>query len=125
MAAPYGIDLRKKALTLIKKGMSKRKAAALLDIGESTLFSWIKRVKEGKELKASRPKQVIKKIDPEIIGVYIEKKPEATLEEIKKDLGFSLSSIWYRLKQMGITLKKSRFSTKKQKKKKEKTTKEE
>ena len=105
--------------------MSKRKAAALLDIGESTLFSWIKRVKEGKELKASRPKQVIKKIDPEIIGVYIEKKPEATLEEIKKDLGFSVSSIWYRLKQLGITLKKSHFSTKKQKKKKEKTTKEE
>ena len=125
MAAPYGIDLRKKALTLIKKGMSKRKAAALLDIGESTIFSWIKRVKEGKELKASRPKEVIKKIDPEIMGVYIEKKPETTLEEIKKDLGFSVSSIWYRLKQLGITLKKSHFSTKKQKKKKEKTTKEE
>ena len=89
MAAPYELDLRKKALTLIKKGMSKRKAAALLDIGESTLFRWIKRVKEGKELKASRPKVVIKKIDPEIIRVYIEKKPESTLEEIKKDLGFS------------------------------------
>ena len=89
MAAPYGLDLRKKALALTKKGMSKRQIAALLDIGESTLFSWIKRVKEGKELKASRPKQVIKKIDPEIIRVYIEKKPEATLEEIKKDLGFS------------------------------------
>ena len=122
MSAPYGLDLRKKALGLIKKGRSKRKAAALLDIGESTLFRWIKRIKEGKELKASRPKQVIKKIDPEIIRVYIEKKPEATLEEIKKDLSFSVSSIWYRLKQLGITLKKSRFSTKKQKKKKEKTT---
>ena len=89
MAAPYGLDLRKKALGLTKKGMSKRKAATLLDIGESTLFRWIKRVKEGKELKASRPKVVIKKIDPEIIRVYIEKKPESTLEEIKKDLGFS------------------------------------
>ena len=125
MSAPYGLDLRKKALALTKKGMSKRKAATLLDIGESTLFRWIKRIKEGKELKASRPKVVIKKIDPEIMGVYIEKKPEATLEEMKKDLGFSVSSIWYRLKQLGITLKKSHFSTKKQKKKKEKTTKEE
>ena len=89
MAAPYGLDLRKKALALTKKGRSKRKAATLLDIGESTLFRGIKRVKEGKELKASRPKQVIKKIDPEIIRIYIEKKPEVTLEEIKKDLGFS------------------------------------
>ena len=59
------------------------------------------------------------------MGVYIENKPEATLEEIKKDLGFSVSSIWYRLKQLGINLKKSRFYKKKQKKKKEKTTKEE
>ena len=89
MSAPYGLDLRKKALVWIKKAMSKRKTAALLDIGESTLFRGIKRTKEGKELKASRAKEVIKKIDPEIIGVYIEKKPEATLEEIKKDLGFS------------------------------------
>ena len=54
--------------------MSKRKAAALLDIGESTLFRWIKRIKEGKELKVSRPKQVIKKIDPENYqGLYRKK----------------------------------------------------
>ena len=79
MAAPYGLDLRKKALALTKKGMSKRKTAALLDIGESTLFRGIKRVKEGKELKVSRPKVVIKKIDPEIIGVYNRKKARGYL----------------------------------------------
>ena len=51
MAAPYGLDLRKKALALTKKGMSKRKAATLLDIGESTLFSVDKKNKRRKRIK--------------------------------------------------------------------------
>jgi transposase len=34
MAAPYGVDLRKKTLMLLKKGMSKKKISILLDIGE-------------------------------------------------------------------------------------------
>ena len=32
MGSPYGIDLRKKAMILIGKGMSKKKVSILLDI---------------------------------------------------------------------------------------------
>ena len=81
----------------------------LLDIGVATIFRWVKRSKEGKELKASRPKMVIKKIDPKIIEAYIKKHPDTTLLEMRKALGFSISALWYRIKQLGITLKKKSF----------------
>ena len=48
MGAPYGIDLRKKAMRLIEKGMSKKKVSVLLDIGIAKLFRGTKRVKEGR-----------------------------------------------------------------------------
>ena len=51
MSGPYGLDLRKKGLALIKKGMIKRKTAAMLDIGESTLFSVDKKNKRRKRIK--------------------------------------------------------------------------
>ena len=124
MGAPYGIDLRKKAMMLLEKGMRKKRVSILLDIGVATIFRWVKRGKEGRELKASRPKEVIKKIDPKIIQVYVKKHPDTTLLEMRKALGFSISGLWYRIKQLGITLKKSRFITKKPIKKQEKPLKE-
>ena len=113
MAAPYDLDLRKKAMELVEKGMSKKKVSDLLGIGVASVFRWIRRAKEGRALKTSRPKVVIKKIDPEVIRTYLEKKPHATYFEMKKDLGFSIRGLWYRVKQLGITLKKKSSSTKK------------
>ena len=37
MGAPYGIDLRKKTMILLKKGMSKSQVSALLHISKATI----------------------------------------------------------------------------------------
>ena|ERR1700733_1812092 len=120
MGAPYGIDLRKRTMILLKKGMLKEEIAFLLQIGTATISRWKKREKDGKELISRRPKNFIKKIDPKIIQAYLKKHPDATLLEMKKALGFSITAIWYRIKQLGITLKKSHSTIKKPIKKQEK-----
>jgi hypothetical protein len=61
----------------------------------------------------------MRKIDPKVLEAYVEKHPDATLPEMKKVLGFSESGMWYRLKQLGITLKKSHFSFKAKKEERE------
>ena len=55
----------------IEKGRSKRQVSVLLGIAK--LFRGTKRVKEGREWKASRPKEVIKKIAPKIMEDYRKK----------------------------------------------------
>ncbi|WP_319606764.1 IS630 transposase-related protein [Wolbachia endosymbiont (group B) of Erebia ligea] len=49
----------------------------------------------------------MRKIDPKILEEYVTKNPDHTLAEMKQNLGFGINSIWYRLKQLKITLKKS------------------
>ncbi|BEP31538.1 MAG: hypothetical protein WBIAU1_10160 [Wolbachia endosymbiont of Drosophila biauraria] len=49
----------------------------------------------------------IRKIDPEILKEYVKKHPDHTLAEMKQNLGFGISAIWYRLRQLKITFKKS------------------
>ena len=44
---------------------------------------------------------------------------------MKKDLGFSISGLWYWMKRLGITLKKNHSITKKPKKKFDKPLEEE
>ncbi|WP_416596797.1 IS630 transposase-related protein [Wolbachia endosymbiont of Nasonia vitripennis] len=49
----------------------------------------------------------MRKIDPKILEEYVTNNPDHTLAEMKQNLGFGINSIWYRLKQLKITLKKS------------------
>jgi transposase len=103
----YSVDLREKALSLVEKGKSKDEVADLLEIGIATLYRWIRKKSAGESLKPGKNGHFIRKIDPEILAEYVKKHPDHTLIEIKQNLGFGISSIWYRLKQLKITLKKS------------------
>lgn len=49
----------------------------------------------------------VRKINPEVLAEYVKRYPDHTLREMKQNLGFGISAIWYRLKQLKITLKKS------------------
>ncbi|WP_265036001.1 transposase [Wolbachia endosymbiont (group A) of Anomoia purmunda] len=61
----------------------------------------------GESLEARKNGSFIRKIDPEILKEYVKKHPDHTLAEMKQNLGFGINLIWYRLKQLKITLKKS------------------
>ncbi|MBD0392256.1 hypothetical protein IC220_07625, partial [Wolbachia endosymbiont of Pentalonia nigronervosa] len=44
-----------------------------------------------------------------MLADYVKKHPDHTLAEMKQNLGFGISAIWYRLKQLKITLKKKSY----------------
>lgn len=106
----YSEDLRKKALILLERGKTKAEVVELLDIGIATLYRWIKKKAKGESLKPSKGRKFIRKIDPEVVKQYVREHPEATLKEMNRDLGFGTTSIWYRLQQLKITLKKGHYA---------------
>jgi transposase len=53
----YSVDLREKAVSLVKKGKSKEEVAELLEIGIATLYRWLKKKADGESLKPA--KQVV------------------------------------------------------------------
>ncbi|WP_341822233.1 IS630 transposase-related protein [Wolbachia endosymbiont (group A) of Clivina fossor] len=103
----YSVDLREKAVSMIGKGKTKVEVAELLEVGIATLYRWLKKKAAGESLKPSKNGSFIRKIDPKILEEYVKKNPGHTLAEMKQNLGFGINSIWYRLKQLRITLKKS------------------
>ncbi|WP_406720031.1 IS630 transposase-related protein [Wolbachia endosymbiont (group A) of Volucella inflata] len=76
-------------------------------MGIATLYRWLKKKATGQGLKAVKSTGFIRKIDPEILKEYVKKHPDHTLAEMKQNLGFGISAIWYRLRQLKITFKKS------------------
>ncbi|MGL9725992.1 MAG: IS630 transposase-related protein [Wolbachia sp.] len=77
----------------------------------------VKKKAAGESLKPSQNGNFIRKIDPKILKEYVTKNPENTLAEMKQNLGFGINSIWYRLKQLRITLKKSHIISRAQSRK--------
>lgn len=47
MARAYSIDLRRKVMSFIAGGSSKREAARVFGIGEDTIYRWARREKAG------------------------------------------------------------------------------
>ena len=108
----YNVDLRKRAISLVEQGKSVAEVAKLLQIGLTTLYCWLKKKAAGEDLRPSKNGNFIRKIDPKMLEEYVKQHPNHTLAEMKQNLGFGISAIWYRLKQLKIPSKKSRRHSK-------------
>ncbi|WP_339048434.1 IS630 transposase-related protein [Candidatus Mesenet endosymbiont of Phosphuga atrata] len=84
-----------KAVSLVKKGKSKAEIAELFEVGIATLYRWLKKKAAGESLKPTKPSGFIRKIDPQMLAEYVKKHPDHTLAEMKQNLGFGISAIWY------------------------------
>lgn len=111
MAKAYSLDLRKKVISFVSQGGSKREAVKIFGISEDTLYRWLRREKIG-ELAPKKRVNFPRKIALETLRDYVEKTPDHTLKEIGKALGLSASNILKGLRRLKITRKKRRFSTK-------------
>lgn len=107
----YSIDLRAKVLAAYDRGKKTQEIAEMFGVSKS----WARRVKQRRrehgEL-APRPrigKHHIK-IDRTRLGELVGAQPDATLAELRDQLGIqcSLSAIWSALRQLGLSFKKSR-----------------
>lgn len=110
MAKAYSLDLRQKVISFVGQGGSKRTAAKLFNIGEDTIYRWIRRDKLG-NLEPKKRTDFPTKVPLETLRKYVEEHPDHTLKEIGQSVKLSPSKVWKHLKRLNLTRKKRPRST--------------
>lgn len=93
MARAYSVDLREKVISHIMSGCSKREAAKTFNIGEDTIYRWMRLHKIG-NIRPKRRTDYPRKVDEQKLQLYVEAHPDQTLEEIGKALGLGRQTIF-------------------------------
>src|SRR3989338_2989985 len=119
MPKSYSIDLRERVLQYLEKNKNRKDASLLFQVGIATIYRWLARKKEKGNVEPLRRPYVYKKIDDQKLIDYIEKNPDHFLSEISKHFNLTPQAIFYALKRLKITRKKSSHSIRKETKKKE------
>jgi len=99
----YPISFRRKALSLINDGKTKREVCRLLKISPQTLYSWLNRP----DLAPNEPKQRHRKVDKAALRVHVEENPHLMLKERAEAFNISIGGMSWLLKSMNI-IKKTR-----------------
>jgi putative transposase len=117
MTSPYPEDFRRRVVAAVGKGLSRREAADLFQIGVSTAINWVKRW-EATGSVATKPMggdQVSKIVggDAEWVLGLVRAKPDLTLAEIQsalrkqRRLEVSIAAVWRFLDKHGLRFKKN------------------
>jgi transposase len=116
MARPYTRDLRERVVRAVDGGLSRRKAAAIFDVGIATVIEWIKiwredgRV-EAKPMGGDRNSRL--KEERTWLLERITEAPDLTLEEIRAELAargkhVGYGTVWRFFAAEDISFKKNR-----------------
>jgi transposase len=117
MPKSYSIDLREKVLNYLEKNPNRKAASLLFQVGVATIYRWLFLKKEKGNLQPLSRPYVYKKIDDQKLIEYVERHPDHFLFEIAQHFNLTLQAIFYALKRLKITRKKSTRSIKKEMKK--------
>jgi transposase len=118
MAKAYSEDLREKVISHIMSGCSKREAARVFNIGEATVYNWLRLHKEG-SLSPKKRTDYPRKVDEQKLREYVAQNPDHTLKQIASALGLKFQNVAKWLKRLKITRKKRQHFTKSATKKSE------
>lgn len=99
----YSTDLRSKVVAFVARGGSKIGAADHFGIARSTVYEWLAR--PDLKPKVHGPRR--RKLDRTALKQHVAKYPDALIRERAAQLGVSRTSLWYGLKQLGISVKKN------------------
>lgn len=109
MAKGYGIDLRRRVIDYINEGNTIEEAASLFKVGVSTVYKWLRLLRESGSLKHRKQGTPGKrKIDYEALEQYVKDHPDATLHEMGRVFNVRHSAIEKVLIKLKITRKKKR-----------------
>lgn len=104
----YSEDYRRRTVEYYQEGNSQAEVKEIFKVHPKTLRDWETRMENG-NLKATYPKtRKPRKLPPDELAAYVEKKPDAFLSEIAAHFNCSDVAVYKALKKMKITLKKRR-----------------
>ena len=99
----YSIDLRKRVMRFVEAGGTKAEAARRFSVSEGSVHNWLNR----DDLTPTKVKRRHRKLDWKALEEDIKERPDAKLRDRAKHFGVHTSAIWYAIKQMNITRKKT------------------
>jgi transposase len=114
MTRPYSLDLRERAVALVKDGQSRRAVARLLGLGESTVIRWARRERES-GTPAPRPiggrRRFALLHERDWLLARIAAKPDFTLRGLRAELAergteVSYDAVWRFVRQARLSFKK-------------------
>ena len=108
MPKPLSDDLRERVIEYTKEGFAQVQIATILKVSTAFVSRLIKRYEETGSLLPKKP-MVTKprKVDYSKIQQYIEQNPDKTQVEFSRHFGLSDKAMWYILKKLNITYKKT------------------
>jgi transposase len=116
MAKPYSEDLRERVVAAVEGGLSRRQAAALFNLGISTVVHWVRRFRETGSV-AAKPMggDYRSRLTDERAWILerIEEVPDLTIEELRDELKrrgviVGYGTVWRFFEREDITFKKKR-----------------
>ena len=117
----YSLDLRERALKYLDKVGNRKLVVEAFAITLRTLERWIRRKRENC-LAPKQRKSSPSKIDDQKLRLFIQEHPDAYLREIAKSFGTTLQAVFYACKRLKISLKKRSHATKREMRKKERSS---
>ena len=100
------LDLRQRVVAYVRDGGAKTEAVRLFKVCRKTVYNYLAADEAGK-LAPKKSWGNWRKLDPAKLAAHVKAHPDATLEELQDAFKVCPSAIWSRLRQLGITLKKS------------------
>ena len=102
----YSLDMRQRALELLKEGKAKTEVSKVLGVGRTSLLRWEKRESKG-ELAATYPKERGGfRVDDEKLKAYVAKNPDAYQAEIAEAIGAKENTVCKALHRLKLSRKK-------------------
>lgn len=81
MAKAYSEDLREKVISQIMSGCSKREVAHLFNIGEDTVYRWL-RLHAAGDIKPKKRTVFPRKMNEEKLRMYVQNNPDHAITQI-------------------------------------------
>jgi len=104
----YSQEFREFVVKKVHSGMSRDKAVKFFNISRDSVYKWLKKHKEtGEVLDIKRKQYKTRKIDSQRLLEEIDKRPDATLQELAEHFSCTHVAVWRRLKNLKITRKKN------------------
>ena len=99
----YSVDLRQRVVTFVESGGAKAEAARRFSVSEGSVHNWLKR----DNLAPTKVKRRDRKLNWKALEQHIKDEPDAKLKDRAEYFGVHTTAIWYAIKQMNITRKKT------------------
>ena len=104
----YSVDLRMKAVKrYLGSGDSFAQTGKIFDVGATTVRSWVEQYEATGDLSNKPLNRKPRKIDPEMLRVYVKEHPDDTQQEIADAFGCCNQAVSKALKRLNITRKKN------------------